>query len=59
MTTNGVLESRTTVTAGEAEAKRKKIEGQNRVVNHSMPPLAAEPGTEWRSSDSILDLVQI
>lgn len=52
MTTDGVLESRAPVTAGEAEAKRKKIKGQTHVVNHSMPQLAAEPGTEQRCSIS-------
>lgn len=52
MTTDGVLESRALVTAGEAEAKRKKIGGQTPVVNHPMPQLAAERGTEQRSSVS-------
>ena len=49
MATDGVLESRGPVTAGEAEAKRKKIEGQTHAVNRLMPQLTAEPGTERRS----------
>lgn len=49
MTTDGVLESRAPVTAGETEAKREKTEGQVHIVNHSVAQLAAEPGTEWRS----------
>lgn len=52
MTTDGVLESRAPVTAGEAEAKREKTEGRVHVVNRSMPQMATEPGTEWRSSVS-------
>lgn len=48
MTTDGVLKGRAPVTSGEAEAKRKKIEGQTHKVKHSMTQLAVEPGTEWR-----------
>lgn len=54
MSTDGVLESRVSVTAGETEAKREKNERQTAAVSCSMPSsqLAAEPGTEWRSSGS-------
>lgn len=54
MCTDGVLESRDSVTAGETEAKKEKNERQTAAVSCSMPSsqLAAEPGTEWRSSGS-------
>lgn len=48
MTTDGVLENRAPVTAGEAEAM-KRTQGQTHVVNNSMPLLPAEAGSEWKS----------